>query len=103
MPVSIDLDDQRIDCSDDEGEVHLADPDYAWLAKAMPGAIHCRPDGGDMGSWVKLGGAYIERASCFPSGAVILLMTFTGIARLTLLRGKYPGPRKAVIGSPYRK
>ena len=26
----------------------------------MPGSIHCRPDGGDKGNWVKLGWAYNE-------------------------------------------
>ena len=26
----------------------------------MPGAIHCRPDGGDDGSWIKLGWAFNE-------------------------------------------
>jgi len=26
----------------------------------MPGAIHCRPDGGDHGKWIKLGWAYNE-------------------------------------------
>ena len=29
----------------------------------MPGAVHCRPDGGDDGSWVKLGWAYNKMPS----------------------------------------
>jgi hypothetical protein len=32
--------------------------DFAWLAQEMPGATHCRPGGGDGGTWVKLGWAY---------------------------------------------
>ncbi|MEM9369484.1 MAG: FAD-binding oxidoreductase, partial [Planctomycetota bacterium] len=47
LPFSIDLDDQLIDWSDEEREMLSEDPDVAWLAKKMPGAIHCRPDGGD--------------------------------------------------------
>ena len=58
QPFSIDLDDQLIDWEDDERDLLLQDPNYAWLAQAMPGSIHCRPDGGDGGKWVKLGWAY---------------------------------------------
>lgn len=58
MPFSIDLDDQLIDWNDEERELLAADEDYAWLTENMQGAIHCRPDGGDHGRWVKLGWAY---------------------------------------------
>ncbi|WP_424933831.1 NAD(P)/FAD-dependent oxidoreductase [Amaricoccus macauensis] len=58
MPFTIDLDGQRIDWSAEEREMLAEDPDFRWLAGDMPGAIHCRPDGGDRGSWVKLGWAY---------------------------------------------
>ncbi|PHS04473.1 MAG: FAD-dependent oxidoreductase [Blastopirellula sp.] len=58
MPFSIDLDGQNIDWSDEEREMLLEDSEYRWLAEGMPGAIHCRPDGGDNGTWVKLGWAY---------------------------------------------
>ncbi|SNT76880.1 NAD(P)/FAD-dependent oxidoreductase [Paracoccus seriniphilus] len=60
MPFSIDLDGQKIDWTDTERDMLLEDPDFAWLAGDMPGAIHCRPDGGDNGKWVKLGWAYNE-------------------------------------------
>lgn len=60
LPFSIDLDDQKIDWTDEERNMLLEDPDFAWLAQNMPGAIHCRPDGGDNGKWVKLGWAYNE-------------------------------------------
>ena len=60
MPFSIDLDVQRIDWSEEERELLADDPELAWLAGEMPGAIHCRPDGGDHGTWVKLGWAFSE-------------------------------------------
>lgn len=58
LPFAIDLDGQSIDWTAEERALLAADPDSAHLAGAMPGAIHCRPDGGDAGSWVKLGWAY---------------------------------------------
>lgn len=58
MPFAIDLDPQVIDWTDDERKMLLEDPELAWLTEAMPGSIHCRPDGGDAGSWVKLGWAF---------------------------------------------
>lgn len=61
MPFSIDLDSQLIDWLDDERDMLLEEPEYRWLAEKMPGAIHCRPDGGDNGSWIKLGWAYNQK------------------------------------------
>lgn len=61
LPFSIDLDGQQIDWLDDERELLLENPEYRWLTEAMPGAIHCRPDGGDQGKWVKLGWAYNDK------------------------------------------
>lgn len=58
MPFAVDLDEQRIDWTDEERELLRQDPARAWLADLMPGAIHCRPDGGDHGRWIKLGWAY---------------------------------------------
>lgn len=63
MPFSIDLDAQLIDWNDEERELLAADTEVAWLAEEMPGAIHCRPDGGDNGTWVKLGWAYNETST----------------------------------------
>lgn len=60
MPFSIDLDDQMIDWTDEEREMLREEPEYRWMAENMPGAIHCRPDGGDNGTWIKLGWAYNE-------------------------------------------
>jgi glycine/D-amino acid oxidase-like deaminating enzyme len=58
MPFSIDLDAQFIDWSDEETELLRQDSQIAWLTERMPGAIHCRPDGGEHGRWIKLGWAY---------------------------------------------
>ncbi|WP_234686016.1 NAD(P)/FAD-dependent oxidoreductase [Bradyrhizobium monzae] len=58
MPFSIDLDGQAIDWTDPERQLIAEDPATAWLARQMPGGIHCRPEGGDLGKWIKLGWAY---------------------------------------------
>lgn len=63
MPFSIDLDGQTIDWTDQERQLIEEDPATAWLARPMPGAIHCRPDGGDLGTWIKLGWAYNRKPS----------------------------------------
>src|ERR1700733_9906416 len=63
MPFSIDLDGQTIDWTAQERELLEEDPATAWLARSMPGAIHCRPDGGDEGTWIKLGWAYNQKPS----------------------------------------
>ena len=58
MPFSIDLDKQLIDWSSDEKEIILTDPNLSFLAKQLPGAVHCRPEGGEHSEWLKLGWAY---------------------------------------------
>jgi len=63
MPFSIDLDRQTIDWTDDEREMLHEDPELGRFAGEMPGAIHCRPDGGDHGTQVKLGWAFNERTA----------------------------------------
>jgi len=62
MPFSIDLDGQLIDWDEDERALLASDPEFAWSTQKMPGAIHCRPDGGDRGTWVKLGWAFNDLA-----------------------------------------
>ncbi len=63
LPFSIDSDEQELNWTDEERDLLTGDPDMAWLARAMPGGIHCRPDGGDTGTWVKLGWAYNHEIS----------------------------------------
>jgi glycine/D-amino acid oxidase-like deaminating enzyme len=61
MPFSIDLDGQRIDWTEEERDLLRQEPEFRMFTEDMPGAIHCRPDGGDAGRWVKLGWAYNTR------------------------------------------
>ncbi|MFK8083404.1 MAG: NAD(P)/FAD-dependent oxidoreductase [Granulosicoccus sp.] len=58
MPFSNDLDAQQIDWTDEERQLLLDSEDHRWLTKELPGAIHCRPEGGDNGTWLKLGWAF---------------------------------------------
>ena len=63
MPFAIDLDGQVIDWTDEERALLADDPATRWLTEPMPGAIHCRPDGGERGRWIKLGWAYNRQPS----------------------------------------
>ena len=63
MPFAIDLDGQVIDWTDEERALLADDPATRWLSEPMPGAIHCRPDGGERGKWIKLGWAYNKQPS----------------------------------------
>jgi glycine/D-amino acid oxidase-like deaminating enzyme len=63
QPFSIDLDDQKLKWTTEERELLAEDPDMQWLLKPISGGVHCRPEGGATGSWVKLGWAYNEEAS----------------------------------------
>lgn len=63
MPFTIDLDGQTIAWSTDEREALAASPELARLLEPMPGSIHCRPDGGDHGQWIKLGWAFNSEPS----------------------------------------
>jgi glycine/D-amino acid oxidase-like deaminating enzyme len=58
MPFAIDLDEQQIPWSEEERAILAGEPEAASLLATMPGGIHCRPDGGDSGTWIKLGWAY---------------------------------------------
>jgi glycine/D-amino acid oxidase-like deaminating enzyme len=63
MPFTIDLDGQSIAWSDEEREILSEDTEAAKLLAPMPGGIHCRPDGAEDGTWIKLGWAYNEHQS----------------------------------------
>jgi len=58
MPFAIDLDGQSLAWTPEEREALSADPSLARYLQPMPGNIHCRPDGGERGTWIKLGWAY---------------------------------------------
>lgn len=61
-PFSVDLDRQKLDWTEEERELLAGHPDANWLIEAMPGGTHCRPEGGDNATWVKLGWAYNTEA-----------------------------------------
>lgn len=63
MPFAIDLDGQTIAWEPEERDALAADPTLAHLLAPMPGNMHCRPDGGEGGQWIKLGWAYNSTAS----------------------------------------
>jgi glycine/D-amino acid oxidase-like deaminating enzyme len=63
MPFAIDLDGQRLPWTAEERLALAEDPDTAALLATMKGGIHCRPEGGDNGRWIKLGWALNEQAS----------------------------------------
>ncbi len=63
MPFSIDIDEAELDWSVDERDLLVQDEELSWLAKPIAGNIHCRPDGGDHGSWLKLGWAFNQQES----------------------------------------
>ena len=63
MPFAIDLDGQALAWTDEERAELAAAPEAAALLAPMPGGVHCRPEGGDAGSWVKIGWAYNQSAS----------------------------------------
>jgi len=58
MPFSIDLDAQHIDWTEEERNLIKESEEHEWLTQELPGSIHCRPEGGDNGSWLKLGWAF---------------------------------------------
>ncbi|MFT9159466.1 MAG: FAD-binding oxidoreductase [Acetobacter sp.] len=63
QPFTIDLDGQYLAWTQEEREIMEADPECARFLAAMPGGIHCRPDGAENGKWIKLGWAYNTAAS----------------------------------------
>ena len=58
MPFAIDLDAQVLDWSDDERAALGESEEFRWLTEEMAGGIHCRPDGGPHGTWIRLGWAF---------------------------------------------
>ncbi len=63
LPFSIDLDRQVLAWNEEDRELLQSDPDTRHLAEPMVGGIHCRPDGGINGTWIKLGWAYNKQTS----------------------------------------
>ena len=82
MPFAIDLDAQHIDWTEEDRQLLAESSEHEWLTKELPGAIHCRPEGGDNGSWLKLGWAF-NNTFAEPTRTPALLDTFPEI----VLRG----------------
>ena len=68
LPFTIDLDSQELSWTEEERALLSSEPESAALLRPMPGGIHRRPEGGDGGSWVKLGWAYNATATDDPAG-----------------------------------
>ena len=58
LPFSCDLDNIAFDWSDEDRALLAEDAETAWLTRELPGGAHCRPEGGDLSTWIKLGWAY---------------------------------------------
>ena len=58
LPFTVDIDEARLEWSDEDRELLTNDPEFIWLTQTLPGGTHCRPDGNEHGKWVKLGWAY---------------------------------------------
>ena len=58
MPFVIDLDGQTVAWTAEERDALAGDASISKFLQPMPGNIHCRPDGGERGQWIKLGWAY---------------------------------------------
>lgn len=63
MPFTIDLDGQTLPWSAEERALLAEDAQAAALLRPMPGGTHCRPDGAEGGTWIKLGWAFNTEAS----------------------------------------
>ncbi len=101
LPFTIDLDGQYLDWTDEERALLATDPASAALLRPMPGGIHRRPEGGDGGTYVKLGWAYNEQPGD-PAGPPPIDPHFPDVvlraaARLTPALARYIGrlPRGA--------
>lgn len=61
-PCTILADGQTLPWRDDERELLQGEPDYAWLLGNFPGGLHIKGDGGESGSWIRLGWAFNQTA-----------------------------------------
>ncbi|MEM7114943.1 MAG: FAD-binding oxidoreductase [Chloroflexota bacterium] len=61
MPFTIFADPQYLEWDDDERELLESESGYAWLLEEFPGGLHIKPDGGENGTWIKLGWAFNQQ------------------------------------------
>ena len=108
MPFSLDLDERLLDWTPEEQKLLAADDELAWLVEPMPGGLHCRPDGGERGKWVKIGWAYNRtvtnpvRAPSFDEHfpEIVLRRAAAFIPALQTYEGSLP-PRHSHYGGYY--
>ena len=62
MPFTIFTDSQRLAWDADERALLESEPGYAWLLDEFLGGLHIKPDGGENGTWIKLGWAFNQVA-----------------------------------------
>ena len=102
LPFSIDLDEQVLAWTEEERELLASDPAGAMLLRPMPGGVHRRPEGGDGGTWIKLGWAYnstaTDPAADPPQDMHFPDLVLRAASRLTPALGRYVGrlPRGAL-------
>jgi len=63
LPFTIDLDEVEFDWTDEERAFLSENSETSWLTERLPGGAHCRPEGGDRGTWIKLGWAFNNKIS----------------------------------------
>ncbi|MDH3430054.1 MAG: FAD-binding oxidoreductase [Gammaproteobacteria bacterium] len=80
LPFAIDLDGFEFEWSDEERAFLSEDAEMSWLIEPLPGGAHCRPEGGDKGTWVKLGWAFNRNVS----------LPQQDLANEPLMRSEYP-------------
>ena len=63
MGFAIDLDAADFGWTDEESDYLAGDPETRWLTGELSGGLHCRPEGGADGRWVKMGWAFNQAHS----------------------------------------
>ncbi len=63
MPFVVDLDDCILEWDKEDQEILANESETRWLTEPISGGIHCRPDGGNHGRWIKLGWAFNKKIS----------------------------------------
>lgn len=108
MPFSVDLDERTLDWAPEDRELLAGDETTARLVQTLPAGLHCRPDGAEQGTWVKVGWAWNDIATepvwepslddCFPEIALRRAAAF--IPALQIYDGSVP-PNYAHYGGYY--
>lgn len=63
LPFVCDLDAFEFDWDEEDRALLRDDAETRWLTDRLPGGMHCRPEGGDLSDWIKIGWAYNQQSS----------------------------------------